>query len=117
MPRNVLAEKSTATRVAQDVRSKLVEEEFRNAMGEHEFQLLSNPQIDPEQLQPGEDGTISLEVKLEMVPKFELGTYKGAHSFRSGCRSLRGANRPRAGENFRQQQSQVEPVEGPRCRR
>lgn len=76
VPRKIL-EKKLGASLDSEVRSALVEQEFRAAVEEHELFLLRSPQVEEKDFQSAEDGGVTVSVTLEVLPNFPLGDYKG----------------------------------------
>lgn len=75
IPRKIL-EKKFGGEVEQEVLQNLIESEVRAAIQEHELMPLEPPRIEKEQLVRNAEGGLLLELKVQVVPSFELPDYK-----------------------------------------
>ncbi|MDX1565412.1 MAG: trigger factor, partial [Phycisphaeraceae bacterium] len=73
-----LIEKRFGKEVRKDVCSQLISEGYTHAIESHQLHVIGEPHIeDLEQIQLPEEGSLSFEVEIEVVPDFELPELKG----------------------------------------
>lgn len=110
VPQALLRKKYGAA-VEAEIRQKLVEHEFREALAESRLRPLAPPALEPSQMEPKEDGAIRVELKLEVVPEFELRGYRDLQVTVPPV-ELSEADVDREIEGLRREQGTMEVVEG-----
>ena len=76
VPARIL-EKKYGEALDADVRSKLVEREYQQAVRAKDLHPLRAPQLDEKDFLEVEGGDLEVKLELELVPRFELGNYRG----------------------------------------
>ncbi len=74
VPRSII-ERNFGKQVVEDVRSKLLEDTFKEAMAEQDLVIVSEPVVEPGELERGKDFTY--EVSVEIKPRIEPRDYEG----------------------------------------
>ncbi len=76
-PRRLL-EKRFGTAVKQEVRGQILSEAYQQAIEENELVVIGEPDLgDVEKIELPEEGPLTFEVEIEVVPDFELPDYEG----------------------------------------
>jgi trigger factor len=70
-----LLQKRLGDSLVKDVRRRLVNDEFKQAVVERKLHPVDAPQLDDEKLLPKEDGTIAVELELDVIPHVEPTGY------------------------------------------
>ncbi|MFW5856469.1 MAG: trigger factor [Planctomycetota bacterium] len=76
VPRRVL-ERRFGEAIVDDVKARLFEKGFQDAMKENELAPMGAPDIDIEKLEAARDSAFAFDVEVDVRPQFELGEVKG----------------------------------------
>jgi trigger factor len=68
-------EKRYGTELSTDVARRLLEDEVKEAIAQHHLHPVEPPVLRDEDLKRKEDGSLQMELDLEVVPDFTLGAY------------------------------------------
>ncbi len=98
------------TEILGEVKKNLISESYRQAMKDHNIDVLGYPDVEEVQFGRGQD--LQFTATVETAPEFELPDYKGLPARRE-ARSVTEADMNRALETLRQRQTTYETVARP----
>lgn len=105
-----LVQRTFADRIAEEVKRKLLNESYRQALDEHKLRPVSQPQIEEIQFGPGQAMIFTATVETE--PQFELPDYTGL-AVRRENRVVTDEDVERALNSLREQKATFADVERP----
>lgn len=108
IPRRIL-EQRFRTEVESDVLQRVVQKGYLEAIRQNNVEAVSDPQVTPQQLKPGEP--FSFEARVEVKPKLEPKDYKGLELKKTEVNVADEAVQKRLDE-LRQRMTSLEPVTG-----
>src|SRR5262249_30878383 len=74
VPRQIL-QKRYGAEVSSEIARRLLEDAYRDAVTQHHLHPIEAPVLKDEDLKPKEDGSLRMELDLEIVPHFEVKGY------------------------------------------